>query len=89
MGEAAKMIDADERADVRDGSRLLARIARRDADALAELYRMWGDRLFSMALHWLKDGARRRKHCKIACCGSGKKLRISTQRKAVASPGAR
>lgn len=55
MGEAAKMIDADGRADVRDGSRLLARIARRDADALAELYRMWGDRLYSMALHWIKD----------------------------------
>lgn len=55
MGEAAKMIDADERADVRDGSRLLTRIARRDADALAELYRMWGDRLYSMALHWIKD----------------------------------
>lgn len=49
------MIDADERADVRDGSRLLARIARRDADALAELYRMWGDRLYSMALHWIRD----------------------------------
>ncbi len=55
MGEAAKMIETDERADVRDGSRLLARIARRDAGALAELYRMWGDRLYSMALHWLKD----------------------------------
>lgn len=55
MGEAAKVIDADERTDVRDGSRLLARIARKDADALAELYRMWGDRLYSMALHWIKD----------------------------------
>lgn len=55
MGEAAKLIDADERAHARDGSRLLARIARRDAEALAELYRMWGDRLYSMALHWLKD----------------------------------
>ena len=55
MGEAAKMIDADERAHARDGSRLLAHIARGDADALAELYRMWGDRLYSMALHWLKD----------------------------------
>lgn len=55
MGEAAKMIDEDKRADVRDGSRLLARIAHRDADALAELYRMWGDRLYSMALHWIKD----------------------------------
>ena len=55
MGEAAKVIDADERADVRDGSRLLVRIACRDADALADLYRMWGDRLYSMALHWIKD----------------------------------
>ncbi len=55
MGEAAKMMDVEARANVRDGSRLLARIARRDADALAELYRMWGDRLFSMALHWIKD----------------------------------
>lgn len=55
MGEAAKMIDIDERAAARDGSRLLARIARRDADALAALYQMWGDRLYSMALHWLKD----------------------------------
>ena len=55
MGEAAKMIELEARAQVRDGSRLLARIARRDSDALAELYRMWGDRLFSMALHWIKD----------------------------------
>ncbi len=55
MGEAAKIIHAESRANVRDGSRLLARIARRDADALAELYRMWGDRLFSMALHWTRD----------------------------------
>lgn len=55
MGEAAKMIDVEARANVRDGSRLLARIARRDAEALAELYQMWGDRLFSMALHWIKD----------------------------------
>jgi RNA polymerase sigma-70 factor (ECF subfamily) len=55
MGEPAKMIDPDERAHLRDGSRLLTRIARRDADALAELYRMWGDRLYSMALHWIKD----------------------------------
>jgi len=55
MGEAAKKIDFDERAHARDGSRLHARIARKDADALAELYHMWGDRLYSMALHWLKD----------------------------------
>lgn len=55
MGEPAKMIDPEERAHSRDGSRLLTRIARRDAEALAELYRMWGDRLYSMALHWIKD----------------------------------
>lgn len=55
MGEPAKMMTVDERADVRDGSRLLARIARRDADALAELYRIWGDRLYSMALYWIRD----------------------------------
>jgi RNA polymerase sigma-70 factor, ECF subfamily len=55
MGEAAKIMDANERTDVRDGSRLLARIACRDADALADLYRMWGDRLYSMALHWIRD----------------------------------
>ncbi len=41
--------------DVRDGLRLLARIARREPDALAELYRIWGDRLYSMALHWIRD----------------------------------
>ena len=55
MQEAAKMIGADERAEARDESRLLLRIARQDAEALAELYRMWGDRLFSMALHMLRD----------------------------------
>ncbi|MEO5714127.1 MAG: sigma-70 family RNA polymerase sigma factor [Luteolibacter sp.] len=55
MGEAAKMMAADGRVATRDGSRLLARIALRDPDALAELYRMWGDRLYSMALHWIKD----------------------------------
>lgn len=55
MQEAAKMIGADERAEARDESRLLLRIARRDPKALAELYRMWGDRLFSMALHMLRD----------------------------------
>lgn len=55
MSDAAKMIHPDERALSQDGSRLLARIARQDADALTELYHMWGDRLYSMALHWLKD----------------------------------
>ncbi|MEO0017554.1 MAG: hypothetical protein RLZZ522_837 [Verrucomicrobiota bacterium] len=47
--------DPHERADVRDGQRLLTRIARREPEALAELYRMWGDRLYSMALHWIQD----------------------------------
>ena len=42
-------------ADAWDGSWLLGRIARRDSDALAELYRMWSDRLYSMALHWVGD----------------------------------
>lgn len=37
------------------GERLLARIGRGEQEALAELYRLWGDRLFSMALHWLRD----------------------------------
>ncbi len=55
MGEAAKAMRADARDDARDGTRLLSRIARRDADALSELYRLWGDRLYSMALHWLRD----------------------------------
>jgi len=55
MGEAFQMSEPDGRAEARDGTRLLARIALRDADALAELYRLWGDRLYSMALHWLRD----------------------------------
>lgn len=55
MSDAAKSRDADGRADAWDGSWLLGRIALRDADALAELYRMWGDRLYSMALHWIRD----------------------------------
>ena len=55
MGEAAKHLEADGRADAWDGSLLLGRIARRDAEALAELYRLWGDRLYSMALHWIGD----------------------------------
>lgn len=49
------MIGTDERAETRDESRLLLRIAQRDADALAELYRMWSDRLFSMARHMIRD----------------------------------
>ena len=54
-GETAKTRHADARAAARDGSWLLARIARHDADALAALYHMWGDRLYSMALHWIHD----------------------------------
>lgn len=38
-----------------DGVWLLARVADRDAHALEQLYRMWGDRLFSMAVHLLGD----------------------------------
>jgi RNA polymerase sigma-70 factor (ECF subfamily) len=38
-----------------DGSWLLGRIARKDDEALEQLYRMWADRLYSMALHWLRD----------------------------------
>ncbi|MDB6079957.1 MAG: hypothetical protein JWO82_3704 [Akkermansiaceae bacterium] len=38
-----------------DGSWLLGRIARKDDEALEQLYRMWSDRLYSMALHWLGD----------------------------------
>ena len=55
MGDKAREIDANGRADAWDGSWLLGRIARRDAEALEELYRMWGDRLYSMALHWVSD----------------------------------
>lgn len=55
MRDAARSSDSDGRADARDGSWLLGRIALRDADALAELYRMWGDRLYSMAYHWIRD----------------------------------
>ena len=55
MSDAAQLRDTDGRADALDGSWLLGRIALRDADALAELYRMWGDRLYSMALHWIHD----------------------------------
>jgi RNA polymerase sigma-70 factor (ECF subfamily) len=54
-GEAAREIVAGERAAACDDSRLLARIALRDTDALAALYHMWGDRLYSMALHWIRD----------------------------------
>jgi RNA polymerase sigma-70 factor (ECF subfamily) len=55
MGEKVREFDTDGRADAWDGSWLLGRIAKRDAEALEELYRMWGDRLFSMALHWVGD----------------------------------
>ena len=55
MGEKARELEKDDRSDVWAGSWLLSRIAQQDADALAELYRMWGDRLYSMALHWIGD----------------------------------
>jgi len=55
MAEKARDIDTDGRADAWDGSWLLGRIAKRDSEALEELYRMWGDRLYSMALHWVGD----------------------------------
>lgn len=55
MGEAAKTIGSDERAAARDGTWLLARVASHDEEALAALYHMWGDRLYSMALHWTAD----------------------------------
>ncbi len=56
MGEAAKQKQvAPGASSAWDGSWLLGRVARRDQEALAELYRMWGDRLYSMALHWLGD----------------------------------
>ncbi len=55
MAKKAPAANADGRADAWDGSWLLGRIARRDPEALAELYRMWGDRLYSMAFHWIRD----------------------------------
>jgi RNA polymerase sigma-70 factor, ECF subfamily len=55
MGEAAEKFDPDERAAARDGTWLLSRIGRHDEEALAALYHMWGDRLYSMALHWTGD----------------------------------
>lgn len=38
-----------------DGTWLLEKVAARDPNALEQLYRMWGDRLYSMALHLLRD----------------------------------
>lgn len=55
MEERARETQTGGLTDAWDGSRLLARIARRDPGALEELYRVWGDRLYSMALHWLAD----------------------------------
>lgn len=55
MAEKAQSRRPDGRADAWDGSWLLGRIARQDPEALEELYRMWGDRLYSMAYHWLND----------------------------------
>lgn len=45
----------DDRPHAWDGSWLIGRAGQKDAGALEELYRMWGDRLYSMALHWLGD----------------------------------
>lgn len=55
MGEKAHARKPDGRADAWDGTWLLGRIGRQDPEALEELYRMWGDRLYSMAYHWLDD----------------------------------
>jgi RNA polymerase sigma-70 factor (ECF subfamily) len=55
MGEKAHARGLDGRSDVWDGTWLLKRIARQDPEALEELYRMWGDRLYSMAYHWIAD----------------------------------
>ena len=42
------------------GVRLLRRVADQDERALEDLYRATSDRLFSMALHWLRDEGRAR-----------------------------
>lgn len=47
--------DAAGHASAWDGTWLLGRVAEKDAGALEQLYRMWGDRLYSMALHILGD----------------------------------
>lgn len=38
-----------------DGTWLLERVAKEDPDALEQLYKMWGDRLYSMAVHLVGD----------------------------------
>jgi RNA polymerase sigma-70 factor (ECF subfamily) len=55
MPEPVTPTPSPEVADVREGVWLISRIACADPAALAELYKAWGDRLFSMALHWLGD----------------------------------
>jgi RNA polymerase sigma-70 factor (ECF subfamily) len=55
MPEPSPALPNEGRIDARDGIRLLARIGREDPQALEELYRLWGDRLYSMALHWVGD----------------------------------
>lgn len=55
MGEKAMRFNTAGKTDVWDGTWLLGRVARRDTEALAQLYRMWGDRLYSMALNWIGD----------------------------------
>jgi len=55
MPESATALPPPEAADVREGAWLISRIACGDTAALTELYKAWGDRLFSMACHWLGD----------------------------------
>lgn len=55
MPEFAKAMPPPDAADVREGAWLISRIACGESAALTELYKAWGDRLFSMAYHWLGD----------------------------------
>ncbi|GAA5481976.1 ECF RNA polymerase sigma factor SigK [Haloferula sargassicola] len=55
MPESACHSSTDPPSLLWDGTWLLERIAGGDGNALEQLYRMWGDRLFSMAAHLLGD----------------------------------
>src|SRR5690606_38943994 len=55
MPESAKALQPPAAAAARDGEWLLARIALGETAALTQLYHAWGDRLFSLASHWLGD----------------------------------
>ncbi len=55
MPRPARAEPPQDAADAFDGGWLLARIAHGETSALAQLYHVWGDRLFSMACHWLGD----------------------------------